>query len=76
MKLFKATIESKNPCYLHTLLVVAENEEQADKQLCEHQGRKVKYTQPLKELNVDMTKPNVIEYVGWGHSDSDCGYDD
>lgn len=27
MELFKVTIESKNPCYLHTLLIVAENEQ-------------------------------------------------
>jgi hypothetical protein len=76
MKLFKATIKASNSCYLHTVLVVAEDKEKAHSQLCEQQKRKVKYTQPLKELYVDMNKPGVIEYVGWGSSDSDNSFDD
>lgn len=76
MKMFTATIVSNNSCYLHTLLVVAEDKEKAHDQLCEQQKRKVQYTQPLKELDIDWNKPTVIEYVGWGHSDSDNGYDD
>jgi len=76
MKLFQATIISANSCYVHTLLVVAEDEKKAHDQLCEQQKREVKYTHKLKELNIDMTKPNVIEYVGWGCSDDDNHYDD
>ena len=76
MKIYQATIESNNSCYLHTLLIVAENEEMAHKQLCEQQKRQVKYTKKLKELYIDFKKPTVIEYVGWGYSDSDNGYDD
>ena len=77
MKLYQATIVSKNSCYVHTLLVVAENEEMAHDQLCENQGSKhIKYTKKLKELDIDMTKPQVIEYVGFGCSESDYGYDD
>lgn len=75
MKIFKATIVSNNSCYLHTVLVIAEDEEKANKLLCEQQKRKVEYTQPLKELNIDMKKPNVIEYVGWGYSDDDNNFD-
>jgi len=77
MKLYQATIVSKNSCYVHTLLVVAENEELAHDLLCENQGSKfVKYTKKLKELDIDMTKPQVIEYVGFGCSESDYGCDD
>jgi len=76
MKLFQATIIANNSCYLETVLVVAENEEDADKLLCAQQKRKVKYTKKLKELDIDMTKPQVIEYVGWGHTESNyCGED-
>jgi hypothetical protein len=76
MKIYQATIESNNRRYLHTLLIVAENEELAHKQLCEQQKRQVKYTRKLEELKIDLKTPNVIEYVGWGHNDSDNGYDD
>ena len=72
MKLFKATIVANNSCYLHTLLIVAENEATAHEMLCENQDNKfIKYTQKLVELDIDMTKPQVLEYVGWGHSESD-----
>lgn len=61
MKVFQATIVSGNSCYVHTVLVVAENEEKANELLCEQQKRKVQYTHKLKELNIDMTKEGVIE---------------
>ena len=77
MKLFQATIVSKNSCYVHTLLVVAENEEKAHDLLCENQGNRfIQYTKKLKQLDIDMTKPQVIEYVGFGENESDCGLDD
>jgi len=57
-------------------LIIAKDEENAHKQLCKQQKREVKYTQKLKELNIDMTKPNVIEYVGWGEADNDSNFDD
>lgn len=76
MKIFTATIVSNNGCYLHTLLVVAEDKKKAHDQLCEQQKRKVKYTEQLKEVDIDLNKPTVIEYVGWGHTSSDYGSDD
>ena len=76
MKLFKATIVSGNSCYVHTLLIIAEDEKKADEQLCEQQKRKVQYKNKLTELKLDMSKPSVIEYVGFGENESDCGYDD
>lgn len=77
MKLFQATLETvPNNCYVETVLVIAENEEDAHKQLIEKNGQwGVTYTRPLTELEIDMTKPNVIK-VGWGHTESDCGFDD
>lgn len=71
MKIFKATIVSGNSCYIETVLVVAEDKEKAHTQLCEHEKRKVKYTKPLTELEIDMNKPSVIGYVGFGSSESD-----
>lgn len=76
MKVFQATIVSGNSCYVETVLVIAEDKEKAHDQLCEHEKRKVKYTRRLEEINIDMTKPNVIEYVGWGESDDDRHFDD
>lgn len=76
MKLFKATIVSDNSCYVHTLLIIAENEQKAHEQLCEQQKRKVQYKSKLTELNIDMSKPSVIEYVGFGENESDYGWDD
>ena len=76
MKIFKATIVASNSCYLHTLIIVAEDKEKAHNQLCEQQKRTVKYTQPMKELTIDLDKPSVIEYVGWGHKESDYCSDD
>ncbi len=70
MKLFQATIEGNNSCYVHTLLIVSENEDLAHKQLCKQQKREVKYTQKLKELDIDMKKSTVIEYVGWGENET------
>jgi len=76
MKLYQATIIASNSCYVHTLLIVAENEEMAHKQLCENQDNKfIKYTKKLKQLDIDMTKPQVIEYVGFGECENDCGLD-
>ena len=76
MKVFKATIVSGNSCYIETVLVIAEDKEKAHDQLCEHEKRKVQYTKRLEEINIDMTKPNVIGFVGFGCSDSDNHYDD
>lgn len=76
MKLFQATIIASNSCYLETVLVVAEDKEKAHSLLCEKEKRKVKYTQKLKELDIDFTKPTVVGFVGWGHSDNDYSFDD
>ena len=76
MKLYQATIISQNSCYVHTLLIVAENKEAAHEQLFKQQGREIEYTKKLKELDIDMTKSCVIEYVGFGESECDCGMGD
>jgi len=76
MKLYQATIECSNSCYIETLLIIAENEENADKQLCEHKKRKVKYKRKLKELEIDFSKPNVIPSVGFGENESNYEGDD
>lgn len=70
MKIFQATVISKNPCYLHTVLVIEKNKNLAHIALCKQLGRVVTYTQELKELNIDLNTPSVIEQVGWGRSDS------
>lgn len=75
-KLYQATIECSNSCYIETLLIVAKSKDEAHKQLCEHEKRTVRYKRELKELDIDMTKPNVIPYVGFGENESDCGFDD
>jgi hypothetical protein len=77
MKLFQATLETvPNNCYMETVLVIAENKDDAHKQLVEKNGQwGVAYTKQLKEIEIDMTKPNVIK-VDWGHGESDYGYDD
>ena len=56
--------------------MVAEDNEKAHDQLCEHEKRKVQYTKKLEELNIDLKKPTVIGMVGWGHSENDYGGDD
>ena len=77
MKLFQATLETvPNNCYVETVLVVAETKEDAHKQLIEKNGQwGVTYTKKLKEIEIDMTKPNVLR-VGWGHGESDYYGDD
>jgi hypothetical protein len=75
MKVFQATIESNNSCYVETVLVVAENEKQADVILCKHEKRKVKYTQKLMKVKISLTKPHVIPMVGWGENESNNNCD-
>ena len=76
MKLYQATIVTNNSCYIETLLIVANDEKEAHDILCTHKKRKVQYTEKIKELVLDMTKSNVIPYVGWGsNDDSDSGLD-
>jgi len=70
MKIYQATIVTNNSCYIETLLVIAKDKTQAHKQLCKHEEREVKYTRKLKEIEINMTKPNVIEYVGFGNNES------
>jgi len=77
MKLFKATIVSGNSCYIETVLIVAENEKLAHELLTEKKKRKIEYkSSGLKELNVDFTKPNVVEMVGFGENESNYEGDD
>lgn len=77
MKLYQATLETvPNNCYVETVLVVAENEEDAHNQLIKKNGQwGVTYTQPLKEIKIDISKPNLIR-VGRGHGERDYGLDD
>ena len=75
-KLYQATVVASNSCYIETLLIIAKNKKEANEILCKHEKREVEYKEELKELKIDMTKPNVIPYVGWGENESDYGYDD
>ena len=88
LKLFKCTVETyPNNCYVETLLIVAENKEDADKQIKDNRrnqdkgsGRlnpnyEIKYTQPLENLKINLTKKGILE-VGSGHADNDNGFDD
>ena len=87
MKLFKCTIEANNSCYVETLLIVADNEKDAENQIKDSRrnqdkgsGRinptyEIKFTQPLKELKIDLNKKGIIE-VGFGCSDDDNSFDD
>lgn len=75
MKIFKATIEASNNCYVKTLIVIAENKELAHDQICEKEKRQVVYKKNLTEIKIDASKPSVIE-VGFGENDSDNHFDD
>ena len=77
MKLYQATLETvPNNCYVETVLIIADNKKEAHQLLIKKNGQwGVKYTQELKELKIDMSKKQVIE-VGFGHSESDNGWDD
>jgi hypothetical protein len=88
MKLFKCTVETyPNNCYIETLLIVAEDEKDADEQIQakrrkrdEGSGRVdakyyIKYTQPLREIKIDLTKKGILE-VGFGHGDDGREGDD
>ncbi len=76
MEIFQATIECSNSCYIETYLIVAKDKTEADKLLCMHEKRKVKYTRELQTIKIDLTKPNVIPSIGFGYNSSDNGYDD
>jgi hypothetical protein len=82
MKLFKCTVETyPNNCYVETLLIVAENKEDADKQIKDSRRNKynenpqIKYTQQLKELKINLNKRGILE-VGFGHGDDGREGDD
>lgn len=78
MKLFKATIESINSCYVKTLLVTAASKHDAHNLIVE--SKKGKYTQnprvvyksELKEININLEMPGILE-VGFSSNDSDFG---
>lgn len=75
MKIFKATIEASNSCYVQTVLVIAENKKLAHDQLCKKEKRQVIYKSDLQEIQIDTNNPNVIE-IGFGENDSDYSSDD
>ena len=87
MKLFKCTVEANNSCYVETLLIVADNEKDAENQIKNSRRDKdkgsgrinptyeIKYTQPLTELKIDLNKKSILE-VGFGCSDDDNSFDD
>jgi hypothetical protein len=82
LKLFKCTIVcTGNSCYVETLLVVAENKEDAHQQIVDSKKDKynknpnIKYTQKLQEFNLDLSKKKVVE-VGFAHNERDYGGDD
>jgi hypothetical protein len=77
MKLYNATLETvPNNCYVETVIIIADNEEEAHQLLVKKNGQwGVKYTQKMEELKIDMSKKQVIE-VGFGHGERDYGWDD
>jgi hypothetical protein len=76
MKLFKCTIVADNSCYVETKIVTAKDEKSADKEICKKAKRKVKYTQPLQEVKIDLLKSKVYDYIGWGRNESLSDFDD
>jgi diphthamide synthase subunit DPH2 len=88
MKLFKCTVEVyPNNCYVETLLIVADNKQDAHEQIVNSRreqdkgsGRinptyEIKYTEDLKEIKIDLTKKGIME-VGFGEADDDREDDD
>ena len=88
MKLFKCTIETyPNNCYVETLLIVANDEKDAEEQIIakrRYQDRNsgridpkyyIKYTSPMREIKIDLTKRGILE-VGFGHGDDGREGDD
>jgi hypothetical protein len=88
LKLFKCTVETyPNNCYVETLLIVAEDERDAEEQIKAKRRDKdkgsgrinpqyyIKFTSPLREIKIDLDKKGILE-VGHGHGESDYGGDD
>lgn len=69
MKIFTATVEGYNTCYVETLIIIANTTKEAHILLCDHLKREVVYTRSLKEITIDTTIANVIGYIGFGHND-------
>jgi hypothetical protein len=76
IKLYQATIECSNSCYVETLLITAKDKKEAHKLLCEHEKRDVRYKRELKELALNMYKATVIPMVGFGENESNYEGDD
>ncbi len=66
MKTYQATITCNNSAYIETVLVIAEDKNQANMILCLYANRKVEYKRPLKEIKIHMESPHVIPNVGFG----------
>jgi len=88
MKLFKCTIETyPNNCYVETLLIVADDEKDAEEQIIakrQYQDRNsgridpkyyINYTSPMREIKIDLNKRGILE-VGFGHGDDGREGDD
>ena len=88
MKLFKCTIETyPNNCYVETLLIVADNEQDAEEQIIAKRRNQdkgsgridptyyIKYTSPMREIKIDLSKRGILE-VGFGHGDDGREGDD
>ncbi len=81
MKLFKCTIESDNGCSVKTLLVIADDKDDAHNQIVENKKTKynqnptLKYTSSLEELEIDLSKKGIIQ-VGFGYVDFDENFED
>lgn len=67
MNIYQATLVSRNPCYVETVLVIAENKDSARKLLAKKKKRTIEYTRPLKKIKIDESS-KVIEMVGWGNN--------
>lgn len=82
MKLYKCTVETyPNNCYVETLLIVADDKQDALQQIKDsrrdkyNEDPRIVFTQNLEELKIDTNKKGILN-VGHGHGDSDNGWDD
>ena len=81
MKIFKCTVESSNGCSSKTLLVIANDKEDAHNQIVESKKTKynqtptIKYLSSLEELKLNLSEKAIIE-VGFGYTDDDNDSED
>ena len=66
-KLYKATYEANNSCYVISVIVHAIDEKDAHEKICEYAKREVKYNQSGEPQLIE--KIGVVTEVGFAASD-------